>query len=66
MPSHGSNRRIFTGTLDHILQVACIERTPKDEVLVLATDGLWDVFSCKVCVPEAWRQRGILKISSDL
>jgi serine/threonine protein phosphatase PrpC len=30
-------------------QVACIERTPRDEVLVLATDGLWDVFSNKVC-----------------
>jgi hypothetical protein len=30
-------------------QVSCFERTPHDEVLVLATDGLWDVFSCKVC-----------------
>lgn len=30
------------------VQVVCVERTPHDEVLVLATDGLWDVFSCKV------------------
>jgi len=30
------------------VQVVCVERTPQDEVLVLATDGLWDVFSCKV------------------
>lgn len=29
-------------------QVVCVERTEQDEVLVLATDGLWDVFSCKV------------------
>jgi hypothetical protein len=29
-------------------EVACMERTLQDEVLVLATDGLWDVFSCKV------------------
>ncbi|GFH25377.1 PPM-type phosphatase domain-containing protein, partial [Haematococcus lacustris] len=35
--------------------VACIERTPSDEVLVLATDGLWDVFSCKEATTLAMR-----------
>ena len=25
-----------------------MKRTEHDEVLVIATDGLWDVFSCKV------------------
>lgn len=29
-------------------EVACFERCPEDEVLILATDGLWDVFSCTV------------------
>ncbi|KAL6761134.1 hypothetical protein V8C86DRAFT_2544057 [Haematococcus lacustris] len=36
-------------------EVACIERTPSDEVLVLATDGLWDVFSCKEATTLAMR-----------
>lgn len=30
------------------LQIVCLERTPEDEVLIIATDGLWDVFACTV------------------
>jgi protein phosphatase 2C len=29
-------------------EVCCIERLPEDEVLIIATDGLWDVFSITV------------------
>ncbi|KAF5829921.1 phosphatase 2C-like domain-containing protein [Dunaliella salina] len=36
-------------------EVVCVERTPHDEVLVLATDGLWDVFSCKEATTLAIR-----------
>lgn len=37
-------------------EVACVERSEDDEVLILATDGLWDVFTCTVgdvTVPRA-------------
>lgn len=27
-----------------------MERVSEDEVLIIATDGLWDVFTCKVCM----------------
>ena len=29
-------------------EVSCVERCADDEVLIIATDGLWDVFSCTV------------------
>ena len=35
-------------------QVTVIERTSEDEVLVIATDGLWDVFTCKVGRGAVW------------
>ena len=35
------------------LQIVCLERTPEDEVLIIATDGLWDVFACTVSALEA-------------
>lgn len=41
-------RCIIPCMLHCVVQVAVVERTPHDEVLVLATDGLWDVFTCKV------------------
>jgi protein phosphatase 2C len=29
-------------------EISCVDRLPDDEVLILATDGLWDVFSSTV------------------
>mmetsp|Transcript_30971 Transcript_30971/g.68624 ORF Transcript_30971/g.68624 Transcript_30971/m.68624 type:complete len:715 (+) Transcript_30971:172-2316(+) len=36
-------------------EVTCVERMPEDEALVIATDGLWDVFNCKEATNLAWR-----------
>lgn len=37
------------------LQVLCLQRCPDDEILILATDGLWDVFSCQEATSLALR-----------
>ena len=29
-------------------EVSSFDRCPEDEVLIIATDGLWDVFTCTV------------------
>lgn len=36
-------------------QVLCLQRCPDDEILILATDGLWDVFSCQEATTLALR-----------
>lgn len=36
-------------------QVLCLQRCPDDELLILATDGLWDVFSCQEAATLALR-----------
>jgi hypothetical protein len=36
-------------------QVLCLQRCPDDELLILATDGLWDVFSCQEATNLALR-----------
>lgn len=38
-----------------LLQVLCLQRCPDDELLILATDGLWDVFSCQEATTLALR-----------
>jgi hypothetical protein len=37
------------------MQVLCIQRCPDDELLILATDGLWDVLSCQEATTLALR-----------
>jgi hypothetical protein len=37
------------------MQVLCIQRCPEDELLILATDGLWDVLSCQEATTLALR-----------
>lgn len=36
-------------------EVLCLQRCPEDELLILATDGLWDVFSCQEAATLALR-----------
>lgn len=36
-------------------EVLCLQRCPDDEILILATDGLWDVFSCQEATSLALR-----------
>lgn len=51
-------------------EVNCVERTAEDEVLIIATDGLWDVFSCTEATNLACRcisrskERGMSRQSS--
>jgi protein phosphatase 2C len=51
-------------------EVNCVERTAEDEVLIIATDGLWDVFTCTEATNLARRcilrskERGMSRQSS--
>lgn len=47
------NMRLCTRT-SCALQVMCLRRTPSDLLVILATDGLWDVFTNEEAHEAAW------------
>eukprot|EP00873_Tetraselmis_striata_P011642 jgi/Tetstr1/431906/TSEL_021395.t1 len=49
----GSGRLLTEGPLIAVPEVSTHRITPDDEFMVLATDGLWDVYTSQRCIEEA-------------